>query len=272
VTATESLPAIGLDWLIVDLLLLSVVFIPLERAAPLDPDRPAIRRGWSADLWHFFVSHLCVQLTLLATTAPALALFRWSQGSALQETVTTLPTLAQLGLLVVVVDLSQYWAHRLFHHVPRLWRIHEVHHSSTQLDWLAASRLHFVDVIVTRALGYIPVFILGFSLEAIQLYTVFAAFHTIFIHANLRWRFRWLEPVLVTPRYHHWHHGAEQEAIDVNFAVHLPVLDRLFGTQHFPRDGSWPKRYGVMGSDVPDQYALQWMHPFRARRDVRRSS
>jgi len=32
------------------------------------------------------------------------------------------------------------------------------------------------------------------------------------------------------PRFHHWHHGIEEEAIDVNFAIHFPWLDRLFGT------------------------------------------
>jgi len=45
---------------------------------------------------------------------------------------------------------------------------------------------------------------------------------------------------LVSPRYHHWHHAVEKEAIDVNFAVHFPVLDWLFGTYHLPSDGHWP--------------------------------
>ena len=32
----------------------------------------------------------------------------------------------------------------------------------------------------------------------------------------------------------------------MNFAVHLPLLDRLFGTYHLPR-GRWPSAYGLAG-------------------------
>ena len=37
----------------------------------------------------------------------------------------------------------------------------------------------------------------------------------------------------------------------MNFAVHLPVLDWLFGTFHLPR-GRWPASYGLAsGERVP---------------------
>ncbi len=32
-----------------------------------------------------------------------------------------------------------YWAHRTTHMVPLLWRFHEVHHSSPDLDWLVVT-------------------------------------------------------------------------------------------------------------------------------------
>ena len=35
----------------------------------------------------------------------------------------------------------------------------------------------------------------------------------------------------------------EQEAIDVNFAIHFPLLDRLFGTYHLP--DKWLEGCGV---------------------------
>ncbi len=54
--------------------------------------------------------------------------------------------------------------------------------------------------------------------------------------ANVSWRFpRVVEALIVTPRFHHWHHGAEAAALDKNFAVHLPWIDRLFGTYHCPQ-------------------------------------
>lgn len=38
----------------------------------------------------------------------------------------------------------------------------------------------------------------------------------------------------LTPRLHHWHHGLEKEAADVNFAVRFPFLDKICGAHHLP--------------------------------------
>jgi lathosterol oxidase len=51
--------------------------------------------------------------------------------------------------------------------------------------------------------------------------------------------------------------------VDRNFAVHLPVLDRLFGTQHLPRD-AWPDRYGLADDAMPEGWWRQLLQPIRA--------
>ena len=49
----------------------------------------------------------------------------------------------------------------------------------------------------------------------------------------------------------------------MNFAVHLPLLDRLFGTYHLPR-GRWPSAYGLAGGvQVPGGYLHQLVEPLR---------
>ena len=102
------------------------------------------------------------------------------------------------------------------------------------MDWLAGSRLHLVDVAVTRGLTYVPIYVLGFAEAALVAYVVFVSVQATFIHANVRFEFGPLRWLVATPRFHHWHHGTEPEAVDKNFAVHLPVLDWLFGTFHLP--------------------------------------
>ncbi len=87
------------------------------------------------------------------------------------------------------------------------------------------------------------------------------SFQAVLIHANVRFRFGWLRHVLATPEFHHWHHAAEPEAVDRNFAVHLPVLDRIFGTAHMP--GRWPREYGIAGNPVPEGWGAQLVYPFR---------
>jgi lathosterol oxidase len=256
---------LGLDWLALDLLLLVAIFVPLERAFARLPGQPVFRRGWRTDLAYFFASHLLVQLIALATLAPAMLLFRWAAWPALQQAVAAQPFALQLVLAVLAADLASYAAHRAFHAVPALWRFHAIHHSSEALDWLAGSRLHLVDVVVTRAIAFVPLFVLGFEETVLAAYLVWVAAQATWIHANLAWRTGWLDPVLATPRFHHWHHAADPAAKDKNFAVHFPWIDRLFGTHYLPADAAWPARYGVLADEPPPGFAAQLVWPFRRR-------
>jgi len=252
---------LGLDWFLLNVLVLALLFVPMERLFARLPAQPIFRSGWRTDLAHFAVSHLLVQITVLLTLAPAALFFAWAVRPALQRAVQSQPLILQVVEIVVVADLAQYVVHRAFHRVPWLWRFHEIHHSARALDWLASARLHLVDIVVTRGLSFVPLYVLGFSAPAVYAYLVFVSFHAVFIHANVRFRFRPLERLLVTPRFHHWHHAAA-EAVDRNFAIHLPVIDRLFGTAYFP-DGRWPDAYGLAGDPVPDGWFRQLLSPFR---------
>ena len=130
------------------------------------------------------------------------------------------------------------------------------------MDWLAGSRLHLVDIAVTRGLTYVPIYVLGFSDGPLAAYLVFVSKQATFIHANVRFEWPWLRWILATPRFHHWHHAAEPEAVDTNFAVHLPVLDLLFGTAHLP--DRWPSAYGLAhGAPAPRGYLRQLLWPLR---------
>lgn len=258
---TPAVPfTIGLDWFVLNVLVTAAVFVPLERVFPHRADQGTFRFGWVTDGVHFLVSHLAVQVLSFLTLLPATALAALWQPAGVQRAVAALPLIAQVAAIVLVADLAQYWIHRLFHTVPALWRVHAVHHSSEAMDWLAGSRLHVIDVLATRGLVLVPVFLLGFERRALYAYLVLVSFHAVFIHANVRWRFGWLDRVITTPRGHHWHHAVRP--IDKNFAVHLPVLDRLFGTQHLPGD-AWPDRYGVDAPDVPEGWWAQLRFPFR---------
>ena len=74
--------------------------------------------------------------------------------SAQQQAIAGLPYALELFLAVLVADLVQYAAHRAYHEVPFLWRIHAVHHSTRTLDWLAGSRLHIVELLITRVAAW----------------------------------------------------------------------------------------------------------------------
>ncbi len=101
----------------------------------------------------------------------------------------TWPGVVQFFALLLVADFTQYWVHRTFHAVPALWRFHAVHHSAEQMDWLAGSRLHLVDIAVTRGLTYVPIYVLGFAEGPLLAYLVVVSVQATFIHANVRFDF-----------------------------------------------------------------------------------
>lgn len=253
---------LAVDFFVLNLLLYSAVFIPLERLFALRTDQAVFRRHWLVDLSYFFANSLLVEVLTVFTLTPALILFEWARVEAVAQRVGALPLPAQVFAMVLVADLTQYWVHRTFHTVAFLWPFHAIHHSVEEMDWLAGSRLHLLDVILTRGLTYVPIFVLGFSRPALLVYVFLVAAQATFIHANVRWKFTPLQRLVATPAFHHWHHSADEEARDKNFAVHTPLWDLVFGTYYLPNH--WPTRYGLNPErGVPVGWIRQLLYPFR---------
>ncbi len=257
----------GLDWFVLNVLLTGFLFIPIERLFPQRADQALFREEWREDLFYYLVSSLMVQALTFLSFAPARSIVAIAPLTAVRATVSSLPIVVQFFAIMFLTDFVQYWVHRAFHRVPWLWKFHAVHHSARSMDWMAGARMHFLEIIVLRGTTVIPMFVLGFSPTAVNSYILLVYLYSTFVHANLNWRFPIIERFLVTPRFHHWHHGIEREAIDVNFAIHFPLFDRLFGTHHLPPD-KWPEGYGIAGHPVPLGYLAQFRHPFsRKKRD-----
>jgi sterol desaturase/sphingolipid hydroxylase (fatty acid hydroxylase superfamily) len=257
----DNTPYIGLDWFILDLLGSTLIFIFIEKFFALRKEQPVFRAEWQTDFHHFIVNHMAVGFVLLATNLFVHKLFGWAAKDGVQAWVRDLPFVAAVLLIVLVADLVQYWTHRAYHEVPTLWRLHAVHHSVKSMDWLAGSRQHIVELLITRTLVLAPIFVLGFSKEVIDAYIVIVGFQAVFNHANVSVRLGPLRYIIVTPNFHHWHHSQDNEAIDKNYAAHFAFLDHLFGTA-VQSDRKWPEKYGVVGDYVPGGFWKQLLFPF----------
>jgi sterol desaturase/sphingolipid hydroxylase (fatty acid hydroxylase superfamily) len=264
VTADGAAPSIyfGLDFFVLNVVFAGFLFLPLERLWPSRTDQIVFRPEWQEDMFYYLVSSLFVQILAYLTMAPAKAVTGTAAITDLRAYIGSQPFLLQVGLIMLFTDFVQYWVHRLFHQVPFLWRFHAVHHSAQHMDWLAGARMHFLEIVILRSLTAIPMLSFGFNPTAIQTYILIVYIYSAFLHANVGWSFGPLERFLATPRYHHWHHGIEKEAVDVNFAIHFPLLDWLFGTHHMPKN-AWPTGYGIPGHPVPSGYWQQFLYPFR---------
>ena len=257
----DNTPYIGLDWFILDLLGSSLIFVFVEKLFALRKDQPVFRPEWQTDFHHFIVNHMVVGFVLLATNLLVHRLFGWAANDGVRGWVQGLPFPVALFLIVLVADLVQYWTHRAYHEIPFLWRFHAVHHSAEYMDWMAGSRQHILELLITRTLVLAPIFVFGFSKEVIDTYIVIVGFQAVFNHANVSVRLGPLRYLIVTPNFHHWHHSQDDEAIDKNYAAHFAFLDHLFGTA-VQADRAWPKHYGVVGDYVPNGFWKQLLFPF----------
>src|SRR6185437_609525 len=156
------------------------------------------------------------------------------------------------------------WIHRLFHGNAWLWPFHAIHHSSEQLDWLSATRVHPVDSIAHRLAPVALFYLLGFSGTVLGPFLLFLALYPIALHANLAWRFCPLGYIFVSPAFHRWHHTTEEMGLDKNFAGLFALFEYLFGTAYLPR---WqPSTYGLYQEQAPRSFFGQLLYPFRRKR------
>jgi sterol desaturase/sphingolipid hydroxylase (fatty acid hydroxylase superfamily) len=192
------------------LALLSLALIPLETMRPGVASQRRFRRGWLLDVVYWFFTALITKPISKIAVVMALLPILILTGSGSFENLLKghgllgrQSSLAQAFQMTVLIDFIGYWLHRAFHG-NRLWAVHAIHHSSVELDWLSAARVHPVNDIVNKslqaaivvALGYSPMLLAG----ALPFFTAYA----IFQHANVRWDFGPLRCVFASPTFHRW--------------------------------------------------------------------
>jgi sterol desaturase/sphingolipid hydroxylase (fatty acid hydroxylase superfamily) len=270
----QHLPGFALDVLRLSiwLLLLMMVFVPLERLFAVAPQK-IFRKSFPTDLGYYFLNSLLPKALLVFPMALVAWGLRYIVPSGLHSWVAGMPLLARLAAALVVGEAGYYWGHRWTHEVPLLWRFHAIHHSAEQIDWLVNTRAHPLDIVFVRLCSFVPLIALGLaqptmgkSLDVVPLLLLLiGTLWGFFIHANLRWRFGWLGLLVSTPAFHHWHH-TNDEHVNKNYASMLPVMDKIFGTWYMPKK-EWPTKYGVDGTMAPG-LAGQLVQPFEPHENV----
>jgi sterol desaturase/sphingolipid hydroxylase (fatty acid hydroxylase superfamily) len=247
------------------------VFVPIERFCALHSQK-IFRKEIAVDVGYYFLTGLLPGLVLGPPISLAvLAIHHVIPGGVL-ATVAGWPIWLKACATMMVGETAYYWAHRMSHQIPFLWRFHAIHHSAEQLDFLVNTRLHPVDLVWSRMVMLTPIFALGLAnpvhfgdgLTAVIILLVGSTWGY-FIHSNVRWRLGPFEWLLTTPGFHHWHHSHGGRRRDCNYASMFPWLDRIFGTHYLPN--AWPERYGI-NEPMPDSLAGQFIHPLAPPRPV----
>ncbi|MDY3554729.1 sterol desaturase family protein [Gemmata sp. JC717] len=242
-------------------------FTLLERLFPAHPAQQVPRRALLLNVTYWFINPLVIQivskLAVCLIGLAACAALGWPLDESVLDGFGPLgrqPLWLQTIEILVLADFVDYWTHRWFH-VSRAWRFHAIHHSPEHMNWLASARMHPVNDFITRLCQVVPVVLVGLSAKAILIVVPVLVFFVIVLHSNLNWDygpFRW---VIVSPRYHRWHHTRDEEGLDKNFAGMFPLWDLLFGTAHFPKRE--PVQFGVNHDPPPETLLGQLAYPFR---------
>ncbi len=168
----------------------------------------------------------------------------------------------QVLLGLVLSEFGLYWAHRLAHEWPFLWKFHAVHHSVTKLWIVNTGRFHFVDSLVSIVLGSGILFALGAPMELIQWLSAITAFIGMLTHCNVEMRFGPLSWVFNTPELHRWHHSKNiYDGGNMNYCENIMIWDHAFDTFYNPPYRP-PVDIGIK-EIMPPKFKDQILFPFK---------
>lgn len=194
----------------------------------------------------------------------------WSPSWGLE--VHGVPFLVQCAIVLLAVDLKQYWIHRADHRFHWTWRFHRVHHASPHLNWLATAQTHLLgtfvmqnstSVLVAWLLGAQPAaYLIGAMVPSMIIGALGAHLNVDFPRAGTP--LPWWAKVVSTPNIHAQHHLARMHA--TNFGEVFVFWDALFGTFEAPPTA--PKTFGLPDEpDFPKGILAAHIAAFRFKRD-----
>jgi sterol desaturase/sphingolipid hydroxylase (fatty acid hydroxylase superfamily) len=231
----------------VGVLILAVSCMALERWRPLRT-QPVRREGLRTDLLHLFVTHTLEVVLAVLVVGAVIGLARRAQLPPLVAVVASQSRTVQAIEALLIADFVGYLWHRFEHRGGVWWRLHAVHHSSVQLDWLASARRHPLGTAIGRAVAALPLVLLGFPVDVLSGVAGLLTLWAILLHANARFPLRFARRIIATPEFHQRHH-ALADGPGVNFAGLFPLWDLVGGTyaddvaDRFGCDAPVPKGY-----------------------------
>ena len=235
----------------------TLLLIFLERKFPYRRGIPFFREGF----WTDVIGYTIIQSFLLKILIFDYIITPIQHASAWHgfPQITSWPVWLQVLFFLVTHDLYIYWFHRWQHANKILWRTHEAHHSNQEVDWIAGTRSHSLEIIINQTIEFLPIFILGADPVVVPIKGLIDGLWGMFIHANLQFSFGRLKYIFNGPEFHLWHHANHQEVFHANFATKFSIWDKLFGTLYETKEK--PVKWGLY-YEFPKNYFAQHVYAF----------
>jgi len=195
-------------------------------------------------------------------SAVGIAILSSKHGWGVFNYVEMSPLLAGI-IVIVLLDLTIYAQHRLFHKFPLFWRLHRMHHTDLDIDVTTGARFHPVEIILSMGIKAGMVIIIGASAWSVLTFEVLLNSTSMFNHSNILMNKRIdriIRMCIVTPDMHRVHHSVITRETDSNFGFNLPWWDRLFGTyRDQPASGHEGMTIGLANYRERKWLSLPWM-------------
>jgi sterol desaturase/sphingolipid hydroxylase (fatty acid hydroxylase superfamily) len=240
--------------------LCAIILISLERIFPYTKNQKFFRDGFMED----FFLYTFVQSYLLGLLISVIINYIDSHTKLSNLwAIRKYPVPVQIAFFIITHDFYIYWFHRLQHRSKFLWRIHEAHHSTNQVDWLSGSRSHALEILINQTVEFLPIIILGASPEVPIIKGAVDAVWGMYIHSNINVKSGFLQYFINGPEMHRWHHSDRVKSVyNKNFSTKLAIWDWIFRTAYKP-EASKPEYYGLSDVDFPQNYIKQQLFAFR---------
>ena len=228
-------------------------------------------KRWTSNIALIVLNSIVLRL-LFPTAAVGVGVLVQQKGWGLFNQFE-LPSVLEVIICVVVLDLVIYAQHVMVHYVPLFWRLHRVHHADLDYDLTTGTRFHTLEIILSMLIKFATIALLGPPIVAVVIFEVVLNATAMFNHGNVYLPVkidRWLRLFLVTPDMHRVHHSVYPELTNSNFGFSLPWWDRLFGTYHAqPRESHTEMTIGLPDYRNPQQVSRldgMLMIPFKSAR------
>jgi len=225
---------------------------------------------WLMEFGSFMVLSIAIK-PLIVATVYLIINFVYSSGSSLFNSTSLW---LSLPIYLLIDDVLQYWYHRSAHEYQFLWKLHRAHHQAEEMGFFVSYRnagLYYLLmpniwwVGICTALGAgVPVAI-GLVLKQL----VIISSHSTVTWDSIFYKSKFLRPIvslleriIITPAFHHAHHGKSKldgvSDPNGNFGNMFSIWDQIFGTAMFSR--AFPSEYGLM-NDPKEHWTASYFYP-----------
>ncbi|KAL7753219.1 C-4 sterol methyl oxidase [Sorochytrium milnesiophthora] len=199
----------------------------------IQEDKQITDAQWWKCIRGVLFAHWCIELPMMLGFHPTAKLLGMKVAETPLPSWTTIAV--QTFLFMVFEDFFHYWAHRLLHEFPKLYRVvHKQHHEFAAPFGLAAEYAHPFEILILSMGTFLGPLIYtavvgDFHVFTMLLWSVVRTLQAVEAHSgyDFPWSLNHIVPFWSGADHHDYHH----QAFTGNYATSFRWWDHLFGTE-----------------------------------------